>query len=63
MVVNEGKAYWYLGGELVQSFDSPNLSTFNIGALQMNVTVYGIELYVKSENADAYASVIAEYLG
>jgi hypothetical protein len=62
VVVNEGKAYWYLGGQLVQSFDSPNLGTFNIGALQMNALVYGIELYVKTENAEAYNTVISEYL-
>ena len=49
-------------GELIQKFESPNLENFNIGALQMNALLYGIELYVKTENVDAYNTVISEYL-
>ena len=62
IVMNEGVAYWYLDGELVQQFDNPKQDLFNIGALQMNVVFYDIELYVKSEGADAYNTVLAEYL-
>ena len=61
IVVNEGVAYWYLNGELVQKFDSPKLELFNVGALQMNVFLSNIELYVKAENAEAYNAVLAEY--
>ncbi len=63
IVVNEGVAYWYINGELVQKFDSPKLELFNVGALQMNVFLSDIELYVKAENADAYNAVLSEYLG
>ena len=63
IVMDNGAAYWYLDGELVQKFDSPKHDMFNVGALQMDVVLYNIELYVKSENVDVYNTVVSEYLG
>ena len=61
IVVNDGKAYWYLNGKLEAQFDSPSISYFNIGALQMDVTLTNIEITTKSENATAYAALLSEY--
>lgn len=62
VVVHEGVAYWYINGKLEQKITSPKLDSFNIGALQMNVSLYDIELYVESENSNAYSSAISKYL-
>ena len=62
VVVNEGKAYWYVNGVLEQSIDAPTLQSFNLGALMVNALFYDIELYVKADGADAYNAVLAEYL-
>ena len=61
VVVNNGKAYWYINGTLMETFDNPVLEFFNIGALQMNVAVYNVELAVKSENETAYNAFLSEY--
>jgi len=64
IVVNEGKAYWYINGVLVQQFDTPNLARFNIGALQMNVFLYDIEICAASDgDAAAYSAAVSKYLG
>ena len=62
VVVNEGKAYWFINGELVRQFDSPKLEMLNIGALQMNVLFYNIEIAVKEENAANYSNIVSEYI-
>lgn len=61
VAVNNGKAYWYINGTLMATFDSPTLSYFNIGALQIDVTFSEIELVVKSEDSAAYSELISEY--
>ncbi len=61
VVVNDGKAYWYINGELVGTFDAPTLNYFNIGALQMNAVIYDVELTEKAEDADAYSALLEEY--
>ncbi len=63
VIVNDGVAYWYINGELVKTFANPNLQNFRVGALQMNVLFYNIELYVMAEDAEAYNTVVSEYLG
>ena len=61
VVVNEGKAYWFINGKLEKTFASPNLQTFNLGALQTDAYFYDIELFVKSENATAYEEEFENY--
>jgi hypothetical protein len=48
VIVKDGKAYWYINGELQQTFDSPTLEYLNIGAECLNAVIYDIELSVKS---------------
>ena len=61
IVVNNGKAYWYINGELKETFESPTLEYFKLGALQTDVLFYDIELTVKSENETKYNSLLTEY--
>ena len=61
VVVNDGKAYWYINGDLMATFESPTLSYFNIGALQMDVTISEITVTTKAANATAYAQLLSEY--
>ena len=59
IVVDNGVAYWYINGVLVQKFDSPKLQSFNIGALQMDVVLYDINI---TKAGDAlYEDVLAGY--
>ena len=64
VVVQDDIAYWYINGELVQTINATTeFSYFNIGALQMDVVISDIQLYVKTENPDLYNKVVSEYLG
>ena len=54
VVVSEGKAYWFINGKLEKVLTNPSLSSFNLGALHTDAYFYDIELYVKSENAEAF---------
>jgi hypothetical protein len=61
IIVNGGKAYWYINGNLEAKFDTPTLSYFNIGALQMDVALTEIEITTKSADATAYSALLSEY--
>jgi hypothetical protein len=61
VVVDNGKAYWFINDTLVQTFYAPTLEYFNIGCLQMNAVVYDVKLTVKSENSAQYAELIEKY--
>ena len=63
VILKDGKAYWYINGNLEQTFDSPTLEYFNIGAECLNAVLYDIELSVKSEDEAAFNAQISEYLG
>ena len=59
IAVKDGKAYWYVGGVLVGSFDAPTLQYFNIGALQVDVSFTDVTVAVKSDDESAYNAAIA----
>ena len=61
IIVNGGKAYWYINGNLEAKFDTPTLSYFNIGALHMDVELTEIEITTKSADATAYSALLSEY--
>ncbi len=61
VVVNNGKAYWFINGKLEKVFNSPNLQGFSLGALQTDAYFYDIELCVKSEAPEAYEEQLDEY--
>ena len=61
IIVNGGKAYWYINGNLEAKFDTPTLSYFNIGALYMDVELTEIEITTKSADATAYSALLSEY--
>ena len=63
IVMNEGVAYWYLNGELVQKMENPKLEMLNIGALKMNVAFYNTKVYTKAEDAGVYATELAKFSG
>ena len=62
VILKDGKAYWYIGGQLEQTFDSPTLEYFNIGAECVNAVLYDIELSVRSEDEAAFNNHTALYL-
>ena len=61
VIVNEGKAYWFINGALMATFEQPALEYFNIGAQQTNLVVYDVDLTVKEEKTEKYAAIIEEY--
>ena len=63
VVVNEGKAYWYLNGKLEKTFEAPTLQAFNLGALQADAYFYDIEICTKAENPELFGLILGEYNG
>lgn len=61
IVVNNGKAYWYIEDTLKGTFETPTLSYFNIGALQMGVQFTEIKITTKAADATAYAALLSGY--
>lgn len=61
VVVHDGKAYWYVNGELVKTFENPKLDKFNIGALQMDVAFSDVSIVAKSDGADLYYAELTKY--
>ena len=61
VIVQGTKAYFYLNGQLVKTFDGFKYEFFNIGATNANVTLYDIEIDVKSKDSAGYADHVAPY--
>ena len=71
VVVEDGKAYFYINGVLKATMTDPtydandpskaSFNTFNLGALQMNMLFYDIEIYAENGNAEMYNAAVAEY--
>ena len=71
VVVEDGKAYFYINGVLKATMTDPtydandptkaSFKTFNLGALQMNMLFYDIEIYAENGNSENYNAAVAEY--
>ena len=62
IVVKDGSAYFYLNGVLKKTFTGTTYETLCIGAAQMNVLFYNIEIYTVADNPEAYNKAVANYL-
>lgn len=65
VIVNGGKAYFYINGQLRKTFESFTFEYFNIGATQMNAVLYDIEINVNTGTTDspdaAYKAHVDKY--
>ena len=71
VVVEDGKAYFYVNGILKATMTDPtydandptkaSFKNLNIGALQMNVLFYDIEIYAENGNAEKYNAAVSQY--
>ena len=62
VVVENNIAYWYINGELVKTLEATEkFGYFNIGAQYMDTWIYITDVCTKSENADAYNALVAQY--
>jgi len=55
------KAYWYINGQLMHTFESYTPAYFLIGGENANSLVYDVELSVKADNEAAYNEHVARY--
>ncbi len=71
VVVEDGKAYFYINGVLKATMTDPtydandptkaSFKNLNLGALQMNMLFYDIEIYAENGNSENYNAAVAEY--
>ena len=65
IVVSDGEtgktADLYINGVKMRTFTNIAASELNIGALQMNVLFYDIEIYAENGNAEKYNAAVSQY--
>jgi len=60
VVVTEKTAYLYINGVLALYGEPSALNYFNVSSQSTSISIFGVELTVKSENADKYNEIIKE---
>lgn len=60
VVVTEKTAYLYINGVLALYGEPSALSYFNVSSQSTSISIFGVELTVKSENADKYNKIVEE---